>query len=44
MIDSVAAGILLEIVFGGRVSYRFRWSLDPDVRHQNSKRIGIVFR
>ena len=44
MIDSVAAGILLEIVFGGRVSCRFQWSLDPDVRHQNSKCIGIVLR
>ena len=44
MIDSVAAGILLEIVFGGRVSRRFRCSLDPDVRHQDSKCIGIVLR
>ena len=44
MIDSVAAGILLEIVFGGRVSYRFRWSLDPDVRHQDGECIGIVLR
>ena len=44
MIDSVAVGILLEIVFGGRVSCRFRCSLDLDVRHQNSKRIGIVLR
>ena len=44
MIDSVAAGILLEIVFGGRVSCRFRWSLDLDVRHQDSKCIGIVLR
>ena len=44
MIDSVAAGILLEIVFGGRVSCRFRCSLDLDVRHQDSKCIGIVLR
>ena len=44
MIDSVAAGILLEIVFGGRVSRRLRWSLDLDVRHQDSKCIGIVLR
>ena len=44
MIDSVAAGILLEIVFGGRVSCRFRWSLDLDVRHQDSECIGIVLR
>ena len=44
MIDSVAAGILLEIVFGGRVSRRFRWSLDLNVRHQDSKCIGIVLR
>ena len=44
MIDSVAAGILLEIDLGGRVSCRFRWSLDLDVRHQDSKCIGIVLR
>ena len=36
MIDSVAAGILLEIV--GGLSYRFRWSLDPDVRYQDLHR------
>jgi hypothetical protein len=44
MIDSVAAGILLEIVFGGRVSRRFRWSLNPDVLHQDGECIGIVLR
>ena len=44
MIDSVAAGILLEIVFGGRVSRRLRWSLNLDVRHQDSECIGIVLR
>ena len=44
MIDSVAVGILLEIVFGGQVSRRFRCSLDPDVRYQDSKCIGIVLR